>query len=95
MRQPGADLRGEGGFGRTAFPQRPPADPKDPPLYCFEIILADRPKNFSQAPLPPKTTNFEGARAEKREFLVKFLIVLACFFPKLACVAENLVNIGS
>ena len=45
MFQPGADLWGGGGLDAFFFSGiRPPADPKGPPLYYFEItIFSDRP----------------------------------------------------
>ena len=54
-------FRGGGGGGGGRPPPsgiRPPADPKDPPLYYFEIsIFGDGPKIFLKAPI---YTNFEG-----------------------------------
>ena len=50
---------------------RPPANPKDPPSYSFQIsIFGDGPpKNFLKTPWAPVYTNVEGeARAEKLQF---------------------------
>ena len=46
---------------------RPPADPKGPPLYYFEISLFDLtdPKIFLKAPLAPKYSSLRGGGRRK------------------------------
>ena len=67
-----ADLGDEGGRGVTPLRDSTPANPKGPPLVLFKKLNFD-PKIFQKAPLAPTYTIFEGERAPKNAFFVKFL----------------------